>query len=169
MTNEGTEELTADYPHQTTSGKRYRLIEYQGKEMREYESGVIYDTETKKLVAGAKNNRITTENTHEYRILAKQAPIAAAREGLRAGVSAVALADDHNMAWSVIVAAQAELAMSPDMGSSSTKAAEFIGKAADMLPDKGGIKVKQGDSSIEAGSIEELYEIKAWLQAQDDG
>ncbi len=159
----------ADYPHQTPSGKRYRLIDYEGREVREYESGVLYDYNAKKALAGAKGSRITTETASEYHVMRKEKPIEAAREGLRAGVSAVALAEDHNMAWSVIVAAQAELAMSPDMGSSSTKAAEFIGRAADMLPDKAPIKLKQGDNSIEAGSIEELEAIRDMLEAQRDG
>ena len=39
-------------------------------------------------------------------------------------------------AWSIVVGKQTELALSPDAGHASTKAAEFIGRAADLLPDR---------------------------------
>lgn len=58
----------AEFPLTSQTGKQYR-IEYneEGETLRVYESGAIYNEDKKHLIAGMSDNRITTENTDEFR------------------------------------------------------------------------------------------------------
>lgn len=125
-----------DYPEVTEDGKRYRLGEYDGQPARFYENGTVLHADTKKLLRGPQDYRLTSERARELNTIKHAAPIEAARRGLAAGLSVQELVDGHNIAWEKVIQAQAELAIDREKGHASTKAAEFVGKAADMLPDR---------------------------------
>jgi len=121
------------YPLVSDTGKRYRMLD---EVRREYASGMRYNEVTKRAEGGMirSENAVTMQSagvTARY-----QNAIDAARRGLMRGVSATQLASDEGMAWEHIIAAQTELALAVDMGNASTRAAEFVGKAADLLPDR---------------------------------
>ena len=110
-----------------------------------------------KSVQSRKDNRIAATIAGATKSIASQVDI----EGYRN-------LPPELVAVAAIMERQTDLALSGD-GHASVKAGENVLKMLDHWPDKQGIKVKTSEGSVEAGSIEELYEIKAWLQAQDDG
>jgi hypothetical protein len=135
--------MTVEYPLISDTGKRYRMLD---EDRREYESGTIWNEKTKSLERGI----FTEENAgtmQERSVISRHTnAIAAARKGLVMGVSATELVDDPYISWAHIVAAQAELAMTPDMGHASVRAAEFCGKASDLMPGKA--PTVQGDVNV---------------------
>lgn len=127
-----------EFPLTSKTGLKYReFVDEEGNVLHHFEkSGVIRNAETKKIVKGYFNQENARVMQHHGSELRKRRAVDAARAGLLRGVSATELVKDWDLAWEYVVAAQAELAMTPDMGSSSTKAAEFIAKMADLDPTK---------------------------------
>lgn len=149
--------IEVEYPLTSNSGKAYReYIDEDGELVHEFEeSGVVRRASDLKIKRGF----IRKDNAKALQRMGveerKRRAVDAARDGLLRGVSAVSLAKDWQMAWEAIIAAQAELAMAVDMGSSSTKAAEFIAKMADLDPSKHkeSITLKDGDKTISLGEV----------------
>jgi len=163
-----------DFHLETEDGRKYRewIDPESGAVIREFlESGVIRDYTNHKIIRGA----ITKENSKEMQVRATEArvskAITSARNGLLRGVSATALANEWGIAWEYIVAAQAELAMAPDMGNASTRAAEFIMRAADLDPknNKESLKMTDGKNKLELSnmSAEQLSSILTMLNRSD--
>jgi hypothetical protein len=151
-----------EYPFdkQYDDGRVYRewVDPATGNTIREFEaSGVIRDFTTHRVIRGA----INKDNAVEMQMRAVEAKtnraIEAARRGLQRGVSATELASDWGIAWEHIISAQAELAMTPDMGNASTRAAEFIMRAADLDPknNKESLKLTDGKNKLELSNMSE--------------
>lgn len=141
-----------EFNEQTKDGKVYRtFFDENGHEMREYrDTGVVRNMTTNRIVGGY----ITRDNASELQVMGTEAkrmkPIEAARRGLLRGVSATELVEDYEMAWEHVVAAQAQLAMTPDMGNASTRAAEFLMRVADLDPYRsaGSLELSDGHNTL---------------------
>ena len=163
-----------DYPLETPEGKRYRLLPSdKGNELREYQAtGVIYDYTEKKPVKGL---TLDSETARRLQGRKQELAIEAASAGMLAAVES--LSPDYVPgsgglgAWAVIVGKQTELAMSPDAGNASTRAAEFVGKAADLLMDRRqGVQATDAHgNTLRAGSAEELKQVIAALRESMGG
>lgn len=135
--------IEENYPYESSTGKRYRVIinDEDGLEYHEYESGVIRDPRRKVLVKPffevlkeeGRNDEMV-EIAKDGNKAKKDKAVERARAGLIRGVGARELVSDWGIAWEYVVAAQAELAMTPDMGNASTRAAEFLARMADLDP-----------------------------------
>lgn len=150
------EEVEVEYPLTSASGKKYREYVMDGRLVHEFEkSGVIRDAKTMDIIRGyihkgnAKSMQLRGVESKKRRA------VDVARDGLLRGVSATEIARDWRVAWEYIVAAQAELAMQPAMGSSSTKAAEFIARMADLDPtrQREQITLSDGKNSISLNDV----------------
>lgn len=84
----------------TDEGKEYYLASYQGREVRVYRSGVVYDMERKKALVTAKNTRISPDSAYDYHKLnqtklvrggmkALEAKYGSVEEGLRKNAGAI--------------------------------------------------------------------------------
>jgi len=146
-------DIQSDFPEQSITGKRYRILE-DGN--REYESGTIFDPVRNKIVSGP----ITKENAgimqRASRIAIHDKAVESARLGLLRGVAATQLVDDPHIAWSHVIEAQTELAMTPDMGHASTGAAKLVGQATQMLDKQ---EVSVGKVEVNVLSLDAAREI----------
>ena len=121
-------------------GKPYRETVYNGVKAHEYENGTILNAETKKIMRPANNTMLTPERVRQYNLEKPTRAMEVAKAGLLRGVSATQLIEDSyfaaDHAAELVFAAQTELAMSPDLGHASTKAAEMVLKAAGYIEDR---------------------------------
>ena len=78
----------------------------------------------------------------------------AAQEGARVAVGS----DTQFAAWSVIVGGQASLALDTGKGQTSTKAAEFVGKAAGFLSDRRSTQQDGGPTNVQVNIGNEVVE-----------
>lgn len=157
-------DITEYYPHLSSTGKRYRIIinDDDGQEYYEYESGVIRDPRKgvlvkpffKALKEQDKTHEIV-EHAHHGNEVKKDLAVERARAGLIRGVGAREIVDDWGIAWEFVVAAQAELAMSPEMGNASTRAAEFIARMADLDPknNRQSMTITDGQNTLSLGDL----------------
>ena len=123
-----------EYPYTSETGKKYRMID---ADVREYEgSKARRNMATGQLLpyigSGADPVQMA-KRKHELATEAASAGMLAAVESLSPDYVP---GSGELGAWAVVVGKQTELALSPDAGHASTKAAEFIGRAADLLPDR---------------------------------
>ena len=100
-------------------------------------NGAGYDTVKKRIAHapgtfGPFDHPITVENNAEF----QARRWAKARETAAQAIANGTKQPDVFGGWFTVIAAQTELAINPRMGRSSTEAAKFIGRAADLLPDK---------------------------------
>ena len=167
--------LTEDYPLVSDTGKRYRLVSgSDGNEYHENESGAGRDPARQVNVRGT----ITAENAKvmQSRAIASKYEKAEQRirEGLVAGLS------EHEIVkrvsgkgqisvediWAAIGVEQAKLAMDTEKGHASTKAAEFIGKRAGLIPD-GNSRVEMEDADgnrLRVPDLATLLELRREIQ-----
>jgi hypothetical protein len=120
-------------------------VEYQGDNYRVLSNGAIYDNSRGRIVAKLPGDKdITPENTTEFynkRIQAKAKAELAFRSGMaKAGPGKGALST-----WAEIGKVQSELATDKERGLSSTRAAEFVGKASGFL-------AKEADNQAAGGA-----------------
>jgi hypothetical protein len=115
-------------------------------------NGAIMDRATGRIISGKNNNtKFTTEKIRELKEREALARIQAAssfRSGMARGLglkSAVA-------AWGEIGAKQSELAVDTSKGLSSTRAAEFVGKASGFMVKDQENQANSGGMSIHLGS-----------------
>lgn len=144
--------MSEEFPLVSDTGRAYKeYIDEDGELVQEFEkSGVIRRASDKKIKRGF----IRKENAKELQevglVRRREKPVEIARAGLLRGVKATKIAKDWGVAWEYIIAAQAELALAVDMGGSSTRAAEFIAKMADLDPtkQKESIKLSDGQKTV---------------------
>jgi len=161
-----------EYPHVGTTGSRYRIIhDEDGTELWEYETGVIRNPATRVLVKPYFTKDIASDMGKKGVIRKQELAVERARAGLVRGVGAREIVNDWGIAWEYVVAAQAELAMTPDMGNASTRAAEFIAKVADLNPKRESLEISDGQKSVSFKGIspEKMDYILEKLNGRKDG
>lgn len=138
-------------------------------------NGVVYDTQTGRFVdntwsvtkAGPKRGRAMAVRAEQLKLQAQMA----AREGVALRVSGKK--ECVLEAWSMIVGAQAEMAANPTekTASASTKAAEFVGRAAGLLVDQRRVESSAGqDKAAQIGRafLDALAERIDGIDLEDD-
>lgn len=144
--------MSSEFPLISDTGKAYKeYVDEDGELVHEFEkSGVIRRVSDKTIKRGFIRKENATALGLKGNQRKREKPIEIAREGLLRGVKATKIASDWGVAWEHIIAAQAELALAVDMGGSSTRAAEFIARMADLDPSKQkeSIKVSDGQKTL---------------------
>ena len=118
------------YDNVNSKGNRYYEDTREGKLYRIYENGTEYNMTDKHLVKGPEANRISTDTASEYHSMRIAKHTQAARDGMLEAARLLSEGiDTPELAWSAVVGGQTLLALSPEAGHASTKAAEFLRKA----------------------------------------
>ena len=138
------------------------------------EDGIERD-ENGRFVPGGNNpykaSVITSDSARDMQakgVASRQANgIAAAERGLLAGLPPDTVAKDVFGGWQSVVAAQTRLALDHDKGHASTRAAEFVGKAIDIMPRDRGITLTDSEGQrISAGSVEDVQALLDVVRAE---
>lgn len=125
--------MSKDFPLVSKSGKSYRLeTDERGRQVRIYQSGVIWDEQDKRLISGSPDNRISTANAAAF----SNARWEKAREQFEAG--AIEAVDGRSPADAQRALAKALMkrAVNP-FSAAGVQAAERIADFSGWLKDKG--------------------------------
>ena len=119
------------------SDNPYQLVEDNPERYFINANGVIQDKTNGRFVAapGGGENAITPARSSDMHKLAAEKRIKA-ELAAGAGLGRITLSGSELAAWSDIVENQGRLALDTKKGQTSTKAAEFVGKAAGFLSDR---------------------------------
>ena len=128
----------------------YKDVEREPERYQLLSNGAIYDHKVKHIMGnpGGGTTAITKATTSAMRKTWEEQKLKAAfaaQEGAR-----VALEKDTELeAWAAIVGGQASLAVATGQGQTSTKAAEFVGKAAGFLSDRRSQQQDTGQTNVQ--------------------
>ena len=141
--------MSVNYEDAERDPERYQILS----------NGAIYDHEIKKIAGcpGAGTNAITQATARDFNKTWEEQKLQAtiaAQEGARVAVGS----DTQFAAWSVIVGGQASLALDTGKGQTSTKAAEFVGKAAGFLSDRRSTQQDGGPTNVQVNIGNEVVE-----------
>ena len=136
------------------TGKKYRLLERNGRMVREYESGILLDDKTLKIVKPADSTLLTRYKASELvKNRWEQAEKAAIEGMVRAFDGRAANGDE---AWGMMIEATARKGIK-DEGQAGNRAVEIVGRATGYLRSKTEVVPVGGN-----GSSAEHLSPEAW-------
>lgn len=142
----------AEYPYTSSTGKRYRLEDRDGRAARVYESGTVLDHENGHLIEGPEASRLTPERAVELNKTKAEMAAERARAFVLSEIRAISPddIDDFDDAWGAIVGRIASEGFLSDATlQSRVKAAELVGKATEALPDGRRLRESGGPASVD--------------------
>ena len=115
----------------------HQVAEQNPDKYKVLSNGAVYSYDDGRIVAnpGGGTHAITQANSNELRKTWERQKLEAAIAA-QSAVAAQLKRDNALEAWGLIVGEQAELAIDTRKGQTSTKAAEFVGKATGFLGDR---------------------------------
>ena len=144
------------YDKVNSKGNRYYEDTRDGKLYRIYENGTEYNMTDKHLVKGPEANRISTDTASEYHQMRIAKHTQAARNGMLEAARLLSEGiDTPELAWSAVNSAQTILALDPDAGHASTKAAEFLRKACAYDDKPASLTLQDGSKRVVIDGIPE--------------
>ena len=137
-----------------------REIVYKDVPALEYESGTILNADTKRIMRPAKHAlfQVGGDNDPVEALKTRyEMAVNAAMEALASGEEAEDVASGAYGGWKAVVEAQKRLSLDTSKGHASTRAAEFIGKAAGFLGERvadGRVRMRDASgNSLDAPSM----------------